>query len=155
MEKALQWRTLFDSAWRTVLSVAEIEVDEVVSIPPLGTSQELLPAQTRNWTPGLLPTRSFAEGGYRRPLSDHVGQLNAECVNAVRPMNARGIRLWEPEHSAVTRSFVTSNQWLGTLIRAYERTYSGLYSNRMGRSCGRLSSGISHFSDSTVERGNV
>ena len=124
-KEALQWRALFDSA-HGALYYPWLEIEEegeLIQIPPSGHIAGIVARTDQEIGTHGPPANQEFKGvvDIATPLSpDHVGQLNAECVNAVRPMNARGIRLWGARtlSSDPQLRYINVQRVLGTLIRA-------------------------------------
>jgi len=125
---ALGWRTLFDSSYGALyFPWLEIERDGTLQrVPPSGHVAGIISRTDEEIGAHAPPANQDIRGvvDVSQPLSpDDAGMLNGDCVNAVRPMNARGIRVWGARtlSSDPMLRYINVQRVLATLVRALRR----------------------------------
>lgn len=125
---ALSWRTLFDTSYGALyFPWLEVERDgELKRIPPSGHVAGIVGRTDREIGTQGPPANQDIRGAVdvSQVLSpDDIGLLNANCVNTIRPMNARGIRVWGARtlSSDPMLRYINVQRILGTLVRALRK----------------------------------
>jgi len=127
-QDALSWRTLFDSSYGALyFPWLEIERDgQLQTVPPSGHVAGIISRTDQEIGTHGPPANQDIRGvvDVAQPLSpDDAGMLNTDCVNAIRPMNARGIRVWGARtlSSDPMLRYINVQRVLGTLVRALRK----------------------------------